>query len=398
MTLWLLNHLSVLELTLLIVGGITALAVIGCLAARKAFPDLAEGEFEPAASTVPTAMQLFFVFTLALSIASLSGRFAAASSTVASEANLITQLLDASHAFPLRDQFPFFEGIGRYVHAVADDEWGTMRNGKESLQAAEALDALYALYQGYRPEPGAAASFYAASLPKLDQISASRRARLEASKEGLPTFLRIFLVLGLPLFIALSYPVKIQSLRTQMLVMGAVAALFSFGFLLTMLLDYPFAGEVSVDNDLYKKGSLAVFWYDEEPLSVSPEETEELSARRLAGVWRAEAFGVTVFRQVGGEIHGVGRGGRNTVVGTISDDGVFRGWWCEEPTRKPPTEAGEVEWRLIRIADGELVAGRWRRGTDGPWRGGWDLRRVGGPEPVDLIPRFDNASEFCRHP
>ncbi|MEA2716630.1 MAG: hypothetical protein QOI99_947, partial [Actinomycetota bacterium] len=40
----------------------------------------------------------------------------------------------------------------------------------------------------------------------------------------------------------------------------------------------------------------------------------------------------------------------------------------------------------------------WRYGAQEALRGGWDLEKVGGPEPPDIAPRFDDAAAFCRHP
>jgi hypothetical protein len=129
---------------------------------------------------------------------------------------------------------------------------------------------------------------------------------------------------------------------------------------------------------------------------LAPEDTEELSPRRLVGVWGSDAFGVTVFREVDGEIHGLYRLGGGGIVGTVSN-GAFRGWWCEGPTRQPPDDAGEVEWRLLEASNGDFLAGQWRYGTEESFRGGWDLRRVGGPVPADVAPRFEDPSTFRRH-
>jgi hypothetical protein len=57
-----------------------------------------------------------------------------------------------------------------------------------------------------------------------------------------------------------------------------------------------------------------------------------------------------------------------------------------------------VEWRLVDTPEGEVAYGGWRYGAQEELRGGWDLEKVGGPEPPDLAPRFDDGALFCRHP
>jgi hypothetical protein len=64
-------------------------------------------------------------------------------------------------------------------------------------------------------------------------------------------------------------------------------------------------------------------------------------------------------------------------------------------------DAGEIEWRLLKTPGGEpkKLDGRWRYGTEQPWRGGWDLTKLDArSEPPDLAAMFDDPSSFCHHP
>ena len=53
-------------------------------------------------------------------------------------------------------------------------------------------------------------------------------------------------------FIVLAYPASVRKLGTRIAIVGAVSAFVSFAYLLTMVLDYPFAGDVLVDTSPYK--------------------------------------------------------------------------------------------------------------------------------------------------
>jgi hypothetical protein len=142
-----------------------------------------------------------------------------------------------------------------------------------------------------------------------------------------------------------------------------------------------------------------MYWASAEPRAVRPGDVVALRARDVVGVWTSDAFGPTVFRAVGGEIRGVLRMARGTVVARLVD-GVLVGTWCEAPTRRLPRDLGEVQWRMTKSAGtGELI-GRWRFGNKGAFRGGWDLVRVGGKElePPDVISLFEQPSRFCRDP
>ena len=145
------------------------------------------------------------------------------------------------------------------------------------------------------------------------------------------------------------------------------------------MLDHPFSGEIAVDNGSFKEGDLAMYWASPMPRDVRPDDIRHASSRDVAGVWTSDAFGVTVFRKVDDEILGVLRLARGTVVARISR-GVMRGTWCQAPTRRLPRDLGEVEWRMTKSGGTQQLVGRWRFGTKGVFRGGWDLVKVGGKE------------------
>jgi hypothetical protein len=195
-------------------------------------------------------------------------------------------------------------------------------------------------------------------------------------------------------------PASVASLSSW--IVAATAAFVSFAYLLTIVLDYPYAGEVSVDSSPYKQGVLAQFWgEDQNPRPLNSKVLGKLEPEDLLGKWNSDqAYGEMLFRRVGSEIRGTYRLENGTITGVLGEDGVFRGWWCDEPDRTPPDHAGDVEWRLLREAGSrtERLDGRWRYGDSEPFRGGWDLTRIEGRESQDLAMRFEDPAAFCPHP
>lgn len=396
----LLNSVPSALIVLTVVGGTIGLALGGVVAAWKLFPNLAEGPFEDMADGLRVVYELVFALILAFVIASVLDTFSNAEATVADEARTLAHIKRANQALPVEQQLVLDEGLGHYVHAIAGPEWERMRDGRESAQAAAALETLYALYQAYDPPPAAGpqAEYYRLAVEQLDEASSARRERLGLSSNELPSLLRTVLPIGAVLLLVLEHRPRMAR-RAQLVHMGLLAAVVSFSYLLTVLLDYPFAGDVSVSNEPFKQGALAEFWSSDTPHELGPGERQEaLRTGDLVGVWNSASFGLVVFRQDGDEVRGVYRLAQGTVVGSVGPDGVFRGWWCDLPGRQPDDHAGDVEWRLVSSSDGEIVYGSWRNGTTEPFRGGWDLERVGGPEPPDLAPRFDDPAAFCRRP
>lgn len=405
MTLYLLNNSSTAALVALIVGGSTLVALAATVAVRKAFPNLAEAEakFEEATGVLRAdVFALLYTIVLALVIADVSGNFTEASSTVSAEATAVAQLARSASVYPAEASDAINDSVREYVRAVVEDEWPSMRTGQSSPRAAAAIDGLYAVYQDLNPQTAVEQSFYDASVDDLDEITFQRRERLLQSQESLSFLLRVLLVVGAVVFVVLGYPASVRSLAGQLVIVGATAAFVSFAYLLTLVLDRPFAGEVSVGTAPLKQGALARYWaFEGPPPQLDPDRVERLSPEDLVGVWNSDSsFGVMVFRQVGGEIRGAYRNDEGTFVGRIGDDGVLRGWWCQEPDRQPLDNAGEVEWRLLETPEGERpkLDGRWKFGAAEAFRGGWDLTRLGGQEPPDLAPQFDAPATFCPHP
>ncbi|MEY2441817.1 MAG: hypothetical protein QOJ46_1243 [bacterium] len=397
MSYYLLDHLSTAAFVFVVVGVPTLAALAIVYGVDAAFPNLRDIEV---GDTVRDVVGLVFGLLLALVIASIVTKHDDASSATASESTAAAQLARASRTFPIAEQIKLEKSIGQYVHTVVEDEWPSMKTGKSSIQASAALETIYGTLQSFVPHGEPDLSVYRQALVQLDQIAATRRERLDLSSETLPGLLRLLLVFGAISFIVLSFPAGIAGRRKKMAITGAITAFICFAYMLTIVFDHPFSGALAIDNSSFKTGDLAIYWADAKPRKVAPDDLAKIKPRDLEGVWTSDAFGPTVFRQVGGEIRGVLRLARGTVVARISRGGVLRGTWCESPTRRPPDDRGEVQWRMTRSGGSQTLLGRWRYGATGAFRGGWDLKKVGGPElePPDFAGLFDDPWRFCRGP
>jgi hypothetical protein len=399
----LLNNFSTGALVLIVVGGTTVLAILVSLFVRWRFPNLAESDFENLTGILRAdVFALLFSIVLGLVIADQSGNITTASATISRESSALAEMAAASEAFDPVQRVDLSTALDEYLHAVVNEEFPAMKNGKASPRAAAALEALHAAYRHYEPQTEVQRAFYSRSVEDLGEIILNRRDRLQQSQDGLSPLLRTLLLVGGLVFILLAYPASIRSLRTHLLIVGATAAFVSFAYLMTMVLDYPYAGQVSVDSSPYKLGALAQYWgEDTRPRPLDSANLGRIDEETLIGKWNSQqAYGEMLFRRVGGQIRGAYRLESGTVTGELGDDGVFRGWWCQEPDRRPPDNAGEVEWRLLEEDTGgpPRLDGRWRYGTDGRINGGWDLTKIGGAEPADLEALVQDSSLFCPHP
>jgi hypothetical protein len=97
--------------------------------------------------------------------------------------------------------------------------------------------------------------FYSQALGHLDEVATARRERLNISMAKLPTVLVLMLPSGPALLLLLEYRPRLMP-RSQMIFMGTLALVVSSTYLLTIVLDDPFSGDVSVSNEPLKSGRL----------------------------------------------------------------------------------------------------------------------------------------------
>jgi len=108
-------------------------------------------------------------------------------------------------------------------------------------------------------------------------------------------------------------------------------------------------------------------------------------------------WGAMVLRRYGAEVIGAYQYNEGTVVGEITSEGIFVGWWSQLPSRAG-LDAGEVEFRWYRSGSTIAFDGRWRWGSSGTWYENWDANLTNRTPPNELVAAFDNVENFHRHP
>lgn len=407
---WILNTFSTVELVVFGVGGMALLTVACVLLARWRFPRLTDSEFEPVADSLRVVYELLFALILAFVLASVLDEMGNAESAVALEATTISELVRANDALPPTVGWRLDSAVNRYVHAVVKDEWRTMRDGQDSPRANAELDGLYAAYGQVRPTGPMQTEVYTQALTNLHEAATKRRERLDIAASNLPTMLRVLVAVGLVLLLVLEYRPHLKP-AAGLVFMGTLAIVVTSAVLLTVVLDYPFAGQVSVSPEPFKQDNLARFWSTDLAYHPKPgDERQPLTAQRLEGVYDSGAWGALVLRCYEKDrshtprpcrpgdrrMRGVFRYYRGTLTGEVVG-GVFRGWWAEAPSYRSG-DAGGLKLRLMETSGGPLITGSYGYGYGPLNTAGWDMRRIGGGTPPDLAQRLHDPRTFIEDP
>jgi hypothetical protein len=132
--------------------------------------------------------------------------------------------------------------------------------------------------------------------------------------------------------------------------------------------------------------------------TTSASGATKVQPKDVEGHWTGDWGDMYLETDANGTTRGVYPYDLGTIQGTIKD-GVFTGWWCESPSRKAPSDAGEVEFKFVRNSAGGLnLDGRWRYDSTGAWREDWDLRLVDTPVDEATRARLANTDQFCAKP
>jgi hypothetical protein len=254
MLFWLLNTFSTPVLALIVVGGLMAIAGAGLAYVRRRWPHFITGEHNDVAGILLGVVGATYGIMLAFVVVAVYQAFTDAEENVRTEASEVVQIyldtrgLDIAGAVSAQ--------VTTYVRDVVLDEWPSMANGRSSPRAEADIHAMFGLLQGYEPRTQAQVAFYTAAIADLNGVIAARRARLFDAQEELPAVLEFLLFGGAVLVVAFTWLFGMRRFRAQLVMVLGVAALIGFSLLVTLVIDHPFSGDVTVSSGPFTQGIL----------------------------------------------------------------------------------------------------------------------------------------------
>ncbi|MGV3618584.1 MAG: hypothetical protein ACO1SV_24950 [Fimbriimonas sp.] len=225
-------------------------------AARRACEPGAYSSIEPmnksvehwvrlAGSTVTILMGFVFV--------QMWSSYRDADRAVSREANVISSLAFYAKSLPMAQREEAHADLRAYVAKVLEGEWPQMRQGHADAVADPELRRIESLYASMRVKEPWAVEAYSQSLglvPELRQLHADRLHKADGS---IPSFMYGLLVFGV--VVLLMWAVAFRGAGRAAHVVGttmAVALPASVLFAI-VLLDFPFAGSLSVTESPFRR-------------------------------------------------------------------------------------------------------------------------------------------------
>jgi hypothetical protein len=178
------------------------------------------------------------------------------SATVASdEANSLGSLAFDTAGLPPELAVRVRADVNQYIDIVTRKEWPSQRayqmEERNYERGWEQVRRISLDLANFEPASPGQATVKAEMVHVINELSSARRARLLAANAHLPDAIWQMLIFGLGLVAVYVYLFGPHSYKIHMAVTGLTMLSIGLVFTLIIALDYPFRGDLSVDDDAY---------------------------------------------------------------------------------------------------------------------------------------------------
>ncbi len=197
---------------------------------------------------------LIYGVLLAFTIVVAWERFAATEQLVMQEATTLSGIWRDAQAFLPADRDDIHQDLIAYAQSVVDDEWPAMaERGQSHPQTEEIYEHLWTLTYQIQPETKNQEAYLAEFLSRMNELSSARRLRILHSKMEVHSVLWLVLLIGAAPTVAYALLLSNKHAWIQVMIAGSIMLIVMLGLLVTLSLQYPFSGEVSIQPDAFRE-------------------------------------------------------------------------------------------------------------------------------------------------
>jgi hypothetical protein len=173
-----------------------------------------------------------------------------ASTLVTTEANLLGDISRMAESLPSEERKQVLTELRDYAQLVSEKEWPRLSVGQADEKTTDKINDLWKSYVvEMRPATPQDITLYAESLRRLNDLSDTRRLRINASQDGVPIVLWTLLIGGGVTTVAFTFFFGVTDMRAQFLMVAALTGEIAFILLLLVALDNPFKGDLAVSAE-----------------------------------------------------------------------------------------------------------------------------------------------------
>lgn len=200
---------------------------------------------------VISAFGVYYGITLALIAVSAYQNFAQADQTVGREAVALATLYRDVSSYPLPIREPLQTALRAYTRGVVEEDWPVQQRGDVPEGGTAQTTAFQERLLSFAPRTRAQEILHAETLRQFSSFVEYRRQRLQSVSLRLPPVLWVVVATGAVINMVLTWLFGINRLAVHLLVGGLLSLFVAQLVFLTVAMDNPFRGELSITPEAF---------------------------------------------------------------------------------------------------------------------------------------------------
>lgn len=196
---------------------------------------------------------VLYTVVVAYCIVSVWEDYADAEANMYRESSAIADMYRSSPAFPDSFGTALKTHLQQYTDAVINDEWKEPGfKGRADGKALLHFNLLYDHVNSFQPLTIADNTNYTNLLTNLNELSDTRRIRLQDGSSDLPAAIWVLLFAGALVTMVFTWFFRIENLRLQVIMILLIAFIISLTLYIIIALSYPFSGSSGLKPEPYQ--------------------------------------------------------------------------------------------------------------------------------------------------
>ncbi len=232
-----------------IVGGfLLATLAVGYVVGKIAPRDI-RMEHNDLAGFILAVIGVIYAVLLAFVTIGVWERFQQAESRSYEEAGSLALVYRDADSFPQRRELR--AAVRTYTEAVVADEWSKMRRGQQSEVADIQLEKVDRIVRGLRITSQSEQDVHNQMLAAMNTALSDRDVRLSEDATGINGIMWAVLIAGAVVTVGFTYLFGFRRNIMQQLMTGSLGLLIGLVLFLTVALNYPYRGGISVEPEAF---------------------------------------------------------------------------------------------------------------------------------------------------
>jgi hypothetical protein len=245
-TRWLSREIPAPGLVLVLVGLAVLGAALAQLALRRAWPRLVDGEHNEVAGFLIAVVGVIYAVLVGFVLIGVWERYEDARHGVEAEAAALGDLVADAAVMGDEHGAAVAASVASYTNELATVEWPAMAEGGRSDRATDLLQDLRLAIFTMEPSTSGEALAVESQLDAIRSAADLRNERLNGNTSGLPGALWLVLVAAGLVAAGFATLFGLRDRAVHFVMVGSTAAMIALTVAVVMLLNFPFAGDLSI--------------------------------------------------------------------------------------------------------------------------------------------------------